>query len=97
MHERVFRAVALLGGAAGIAGMIATSIAGSTGGALSFGLLCAAAALVLLVYGVVQRPAGEIDRLRATELEDQVAELVGAGVEETKLRRLIRLARGLEM
>lgn len=97
MHERVFRAVALLGGACGIAGMIATSIAGSTGGALSFGLLCAAAALVLMVYGVLQRPTGEIDRLRATELENQVAELVAAGADEAGIRRVIRLARGLEM
>ncbi|MFN0154244.1 MAG: hypothetical protein ACKVUT_07680 [Gaiella sp.] len=92
----LLRALALAAGAAGIAGMIVTSIAGSTGGALASGTLCVAAFVVLFTLGVLQPVRGEVDPLRAAALEDLVRELRDGGADETKLRRLIRLARGLE-
>jgi hypothetical protein len=96
-RDRTLRALALACAALGIVGMIVTSIQGSTGGALSFGLLCASAALVLLVHGAVRPPRGEVDRLRAAAIEEEVAALVEEGVDESRLRRLLRLARGLEL
>jgi hypothetical protein len=90
------RAFALALGGVGIAGMIVSSITGSTNGALAFGLLCVAGFLLLFTLGVLNPPRGEIDPLRARALEDLVAELQAGGADEAKLRRLIRLARGLE-
>ena len=90
------RALALALGAVGIAGMIVSSIAGSTGGALAFGLCCVAGFVVLFTLGALDPPRGEIDPLRAEALEDLVADLVDHGAEERDLRRLVRLARGLE-
>jgi hypothetical protein len=90
------RAAALGLGAVGIAGMIASSIAGSTNGALAFGLVCVAGFLLLCTLGLLDPPRGAIDPLRARALEDLVAELQAGGADEAKLRRLVRLARGLE-
>jgi len=95
-QARVLRAAGLASGVVGIAGMIVTSIRGSVDGALAFGLVCAGGALVLLVLGAVRPPRGEIDPLRAAALEDQIADLVAAGTDEAALRRIVRLARGLE-
>jgi hypothetical protein len=92
----LLRAAALLTGAVGIAGMIVSSIAGSTNGALAFGLCCVAGFVVLFTLGVLNPPRGELDPLRAAALEDLVDELVRNGAEEADLRRLVRLARGLE-
>ena len=50
------RALALALGAIGIAGMIVSSIAGSTGAALAFGLCCVAGFVVLFTLGAA-RPA----------------------------------------
>lgn len=90
------RALALALGAAGIAGMIVSSIAGSTGAALAFGLCCVGGFVMLFTLGVLDPPRGEIDPLRAEALEDLLTELVDHGAEEQDLRRLVRLARGLE-
>ena len=90
------RALALALGAIGIAGMIVSSIAGSTGAALAFGLCCVAGFVVLFTLGVLDPPRGEIDPLRAAALEELVGELVAGGADERSLRRLIRLARHLE-
>ena len=90
------RALALALGAIGIAGMIVSSIAGSTGAALAFGLCCVAGFVVLFTLGVLDPPRGEIDPLRAAALEELVGELVAGGADERNLRRLIRLARHLE-
>jgi hypothetical protein len=90
------RAAALVVGAVGIAGMIVSSIAGSTGAALAFGLCCVAGFVVLFTLGVLDPPRGELDPLRAAALEELVAELAARGAAEADLRRLVRLARGLE-
>jgi hypothetical protein len=88
--------VALAAGAIGIVGMIVCSVGGSTEGALAFGLVCVAGFLILFTLGLLDPPRGEIDPLRAGAIEELVAELRSEGVDESKLRRLVRLARGLE-
>jgi hypothetical protein len=95
-RQGLLRGLALLSGAAGIAGMIVSSINGSTNGALAFGLVCVAGFLVLFTVGMLNPVRGEIDPLRAQALEDLVAELRDGGADESKLRRLVRLARGLD-
>jgi hypothetical protein len=92
----LLRVLALSTGAVGIGGMIISSMAGSTGGALTFGLCCVAGFVMLFTLGVLNPPRGELDPLRATALEELVDELVQRGAEEVELRRLVRLARGLE-
>jgi hypothetical protein len=90
------RGLALAAGAIGIVGMIVCSVAGSTEGALAFGLVCVAGFLVLFTLGVLDPPRGEVDPLRAGALEELVAELRAEGADESKLRRLIRLARTVQ-
>jgi hypothetical protein len=90
------RGLGLAAGAAGIVGMIVSSVGGSTEGALAFGLLCVAGFLVLFTLGLLNPPRGEVDPLRAQALEELVAELRAEGADESKLRRLIRLARSLQ-
>ena len=89
--RRLLVAVCVLG----IPGMIVTSIADSTGGALTFGLATAAAVLgLILVTSVTAAPAaGDLLAEAAAErVELEVAELVGRGVEEDAVRRVVRAA-----
>ena len=89
--RRLLVAVCLLG----IPGMIVTSIADSTGGALTFGLATAAAVVgLILVTSVTAAPAaGDLLAEAAAErVELEVAELVGRGVEEDAVRRVVRAA-----
>jgi hypothetical protein len=81
---------------AGIAGMIAASIAESTGAALTFGLITAAAALGLILVAAVAPPGtlgtDAVDEETAAAMEEQVAVLVESGADEHQVRRLVRLA-----
>jgi zinc transporter ZupT len=95
-RSALLRGLALLTGAVGIVGMIVSSINSSTNGALAFGLLCVAGFLVLFTLGMLNPSRGEVDPLRAQALEELVSELRDSGADESKLRRLVRLARGLE-
>jgi hypothetical protein len=75
--------------------MIVTSIADSTGGALTFGLATAAAVVgLILVTSVTSAPAaGDLLAEAAAErVELEVAELVGRGVDEDAVRRVVRAA-----
>jgi hypothetical protein len=75
--------------------MIVTSIADSTGGALTFGLATAAAVVgLILVTSVTAAPAaGDLLAEAAAErVELEVAELVARGVEEDAVRRVVRAA-----
>lgn len=92
---KLLRVIALFLGATGIAGMIATSIAGSVSGPLAFGLLCIAGTIVLMTLGVLNPPPVEIDPLRAEELESRIAAMIEAGAPEADVRHIVRLARGL--
>jgi hypothetical protein len=92
VSTRLVRALVFLAGAAGIAGMIAGSIADNNGVAVTFGLLVAAAALVLVVATAINpaRPLGTFDPAVATAVEEQVQSLVDAGADETAVRHLVR-------
>lgn len=85
--RRVVVAVCVLG----IAGMIATSIADSTGGALTFGLVTAVAVLgLILVTAVTGGPvAPEGADALAERVERQVEALVSGGADEGEVRRLV--------
>jgi hypothetical protein len=87
----------------GIAGMIASSVAASTGGALTFGLLSAVAVLCAMVATAVTsggRGGGPlvVDEAQAARVEQLVGQLVAQGAEEDKVRALVsqavRLGRG---
>ena len=100
MSPRAVRGVLIGVCVAGIAGMIATSIADAPGGALTFGLLTAAAAVgMILVTAVTTGGSARGDDELAAELEERVEALVAAGAEETAVRdvvsRAIRLGRSM--
>jgi hypothetical protein len=76
---------------AGIAGMIATSIADSPGGALTFGLLTAVAAFgMIILTAVTNGGAARSDDELGEAVEDRIADLVDAGADERQLRALVR-------
>jgi uncharacterized membrane protein YjjP (DUF1212 family) len=90
MSPRVVRWAVLVVFVAGIAGMIATSVAGSSDGALAFGLATAAATVVLLaVTAVTTPPGGGNDEAVAERLEGRVQALVAGGADEADVRRLV--------
>lgn len=87
--RRLLVAVCLLG----IPGMIVTSVADSTGGALAFGLATAVAVLGLILLTAVTAPPAAGDLLAeaaAERVEAEVAGLVAAGADEDAVRRLVR-------
>lgn len=81
--------------AAGIAGMIVTSVLEHAEGALAFGLVTVLGAFALLLMGAVAPTRRGIDEVTAQQLETEIAELVDAGTEERRLRRVVTLARRL--
>ena len=92
VSTRLVRALVFLVGAGGIAGMIAGSIADNNGIAITFGLVVAVAALVLMVATAINpaRPLGAVDEAVARRVEAQVAALVDAGADEAAVRELVR-------
>ena len=77
---------------AGIAGMIAMSVADNNGGAITFGLVTAVAALCLIVVTAVTAPAATGPRAAdglAEGVEDQVRRLVEQGADEAAVRALV--------
>ena len=86
--RRVVIAVCLTG----IAGMIVTSIADSTGGALTFGLITAAAVLGLILVTAVtagaERETGP-DEALAEEIERRIQGLVERGADEGDVRATV--------
>ena len=93
MSARAVRGVLLGVCAAGIAGMIVTSIADSAAGALTFGLLTAAAALgMILVTAVTTGGSARNPEDLAAEIERQVTAMVATGADEAMLRDVVRHA-----
>jgi len=92
VSTRLVRAIVLVAGACGIAGMIAGSIADNNGVAITFGILVAMAAMVLVVATAINpaRPLGAYDEAVATLVETQVQALVDAGADESDVRALVR-------
>jgi multisubunit Na+/H+ antiporter MnhB subunit len=76
---------------AGIGGMIATSIADSPGGALTFGLATAVAAFgMILVTAVTNGGRARSDDDLAEGLEERIEALVAAGADARTVRALVR-------
>ncbi len=72
----------------GVAGMIATSVAGSNAAALTFGLITAAAVLCLMVATAVGgATAGEAEA--GARVEALMQRLVDEGANEAKVRELV--------
>jgi hypothetical protein len=93
VSPRALRRVLVAVCVAGIAGMIATSIADSAGGALTFGLLTAAAALgMILVTAVTTGGSAQSHEELAADVERRIEALVAAGANETMVRDVIRQA-----
>ena len=80
----------------GIAGMIVTSIADAPGGALTFGLLTAAAALGMILVTAVTNGGSALEDDELGQLvEERIALLVADGADERAVRALVRDARKL--
>jgi hypothetical protein len=82
---------------AGIAGMIAASIAERTGAAITAGLVTAFAVVCLVLVTAVAPPAAfgappPVDEDAAADLERRVADLVATGADEREVRALVRAA-----
>lgn len=93
MTAGTVRGVAVLVCVLGIGGMIASSVAGSTGGALSFGLITATAVLCSVVATSVSAPSPHSgEKAPEPRLEDMVARLVEDGADEAAVRALVQEA-----
>ena len=94
VSTRVIRIAVFLVGAAGIAGMIAGSVADNNGVAITFGLVVAAAALALMVATAINpaRPLDSFDETIAARVEAHIQDLVVTGTDESALRALVREA-----
>ena len=96
MSPQVVRRVVIAVCVAGIAGMIASSIADNNGAALTAGLVTAVAVLCLIVATAVTG-AGRVGaeahlELLAADVEDRVAAVVAAGAPEPEVRALVGAA-----
>lgn len=92
MSALVVRRVVVAVCALGVAGMIAASIADSTGAALTFGLVTTAGVLCLVVATAVAKEPAGVDEAQAARVEGLVTELVAAGADEGRVRSLVREA-----
>jgi hypothetical protein len=101
MSPRWIRRLVLVVCVLGIAGMIVSSIAGSTGGAVTCGLVTAVAIVVLILVTAAAGPAafGEpppVDEHVAADVERRVQGIVAAGAPEADVRALVRAVRRLD-
>ena len=94
MNARVVRLAANAVCVAGIAGMIASSVAGSTGWALTFGLATATAVLCSIVATAVSpsEPVTGGGEAGTGRIEGLVQRLVESGADEADVRALVREA-----
>ncbi len=97
MPQRAIRRALSVIFVVGIAGMIAMSIADNDGGAVTFGLVCAAAAVCLIAITSVTTGRADDHPIRfddetAVELEDRISDIVVSGADEEQVRDLVRLA-----
>lgn len=104
MSPRAIRLVVQIICVAGIAGMIAGSIADNNGVAITFGLITAVAVLGLILVTSTAGPGAfakrrtgpgggpTLDDETAAELEARVQRLVDGGADEGEVRLLVRRA-----
>jgi hypothetical protein len=88
---RAIRRLLVAAAVAGIAGMVATSIADSAGGALACGLVTGGAGVVLMAMtaAAADGAVGD-DEVLARTVEQRVGDLVATGADEQRLRDLVR-------
>ena len=96
MSPQVVRRVVIAVCVAGIAGMIASSVADNNGAALTAGLVTAVAVLCLIVATAVTG-AGRVGaeshlELLAADVEDRIQTVVEEGADEAKVRDLVGAA-----
>ena len=98
ISPRLVRRCVLLVFVAGIISMIVSSILDSTGGAITFGLITAVAAITLVLVTSVSPPGAlskhgtrspEVDERVAADIEQRVSALTDAGADEDQVRRLV--------
>jgi hypothetical protein len=91
---RAVRIVVIAVCGAGVAGMIATTIAGHNGAAMTLGITTAVAILCLMVATAVTAgsdgPGASDVEATAARVEDRVTALVEAGAQERAIRDLVR-------
>ena len=101
VSPRLVRRFVLVVFVGGIITMIVSSILDSTGGAITFGLITAVAAITLVLVTSVSPPGAlskhggvspEIDERVADDLEQRVRSLTEAGADEDQLRKLVSRA-----
>jgi hypothetical protein len=93
MASKVIRSTCSVVFVAGIVGMIVSSINGNNNGwVVSFGIATAIASLILLAVAASTNTAriDVFEEADAEVLEGRIGELVGAGADETEVRRLVR-------
>ncbi len=90
MSPKAVRRAVVIVFVVGVAGMIGLSVADEPDGALTFGLLTAVAAIVLIAVTAVTTPRRVADpEALAERLEGRVQALVAAGADEADVRRLV--------
>ena len=101
ISPRLVRRCVLVVFVAGIIGMIVSSILDSTGGAITFGLITAVAAITLVLVTSVSPPGAlskqgvrspEVDERVAADIEQRVHTLISEGADEDQVRRLVSRA-----
>jgi len=101
ISPRLVRRCVLVVFVGGIAGMIVSSILESTGGAITFGLITAVAAIALVLVTSVSPPgalskhgtrSADVDERVAADIEQRVLELTDAGADEDQVRKLVSRA-----
>jgi hypothetical protein len=107
MSPRWIRRIVIVVFVAGIAGMIAGSVADNNGVAITFGLVTAAAAVGLILVTSVAPPdafrsgrsgpassrsAPNVDEVLAADVEVRIESLVKAGADERTVRQLVQRA-----
>lgn len=104
LNPRIIRRVVLVLFVAGIAAMIASSIADNNGAAVTFGLLTTMAAISLVLVTAVSPADALVKRKEAKstapltnpqtarDVEDRIQRLVQAGANESDVRKLVSRA-----
>ncbi|MGH9120284.1 MAG: hypothetical protein ACRD0A_21175 [Acidimicrobiales bacterium] len=100
MSARAVRRLVVIVCVGAIAGMIITSIADSTGAAITFGLVAAVAVLCLILVTATAGPTAFARRIvddeAAADVEGRIRSLAAAGADEPALRALVRAVRRME-
>ena len=91
MSVSTLRAMVTVVWVAGIAGMVAGSVAGNNNGVVvTAGMATVIASLVLIGVSATSTPRAMIDQVLAERIEGRVGHLVDGGADEPAVRDLVR-------